>query len=965
MTLPVSNVLLARFRLDPALLDDFRLAVLDFPYKQEFDRFLNTMGQIAKLEREDYPPYRQLNAALIASAPMLVHAFEKSTPWNKHYERRMVSLVDANNEHFRPPSVEQVRRVVRDWAGEWVHRRFQEELELARGREAWLRLRGGLQVEPEATWRYFNASELWEDRNANNGLGWKGIPNLLSAVLVARQQEVTLTNRHGTPFRFHWRLAQESGQRLVVLSEPFVAEFTHGRGTRRGLVSYKLEFSAQTQGGNSEPWIYLHTRLRRYVSKPVRTKSRADVTILLSMYESSRIEGWGIAPTMVRLTAGGHPSDLHWTSSLPELLRVINARPLADVGAIFANPQEFQEQDEHGDTYHVVYSEGMKPQHPANTGLGLHERSDLLAAVVAGMAGVLEPSSPVAVDKGSVLSTHGPTGIRGCRDDAGRLSLLAMLTHKDLDQRAGGIKLMHGTSEEEDKALKSRLTANALRLASRGKPVRVLVCHRTSGSREPLREYVERALFGDDGNPLPEGLELCMVPVFSERGSKSSFPEQPDLTELGRAERQDLRAKWKDDLRAAFRQKVIGWEDLFAKHRLTAGVTLALVEMDGSAETAGVQDSWLKSAIRTAADRSNVNTQMIYSVDQMALDPQRNLSKAVPQISRIKRATSDLILRQTAFFYSPPMEIYEFAGLPSEIASNLTVIGLYRHREQIRPKEWVDYPLAVKLASTGAVDVVIPDYQTGKPWREIPYVEAGPAIGREFARYRGKRDRQLVDYTDWENHRQIHNRLRAFAAEILNDDYSYPTLVLMEADGWRRRVFQSLHDANIYQGHIDLGPFGTLTTDKSPQLRIIRVRDEGTSNEIPQYVATSESDWQDVSDAGDLDHMFGVADVRVDNGVPIYYSVGRRPKSVSPEHKEQSINELYTFGEGAAVAYRHQQAVEFAPFFLQPGDNYLTWSRVAHFLRFSPAWETGNISLPYPIHLAKTLLQDRMSVLKR
>src|SRR5690606_29063927 len=148
------------FRLDPAPLKDFRLAVLDFPYKQEINRFMNDMGQTAKLEREDYPPNRPLNAALMASAPMLVHGFEKSAPWNNHYERRMVSLVDVNTEHLRPPSVEQVRRVIRDWAGEWAQHRFREELELARGRAAWLRPREALQVEPDAAWRYFDALEL-------------------------------------------------------------------------------------------------------------------------------------------------------------------------------------------------------------------------------------------------------------------------------------------------------------------------------------------------------------------------------------------------------------------------------------------------------------------------------------------------------------------------------------------------------------------------------------------------------------------------------------------------------------------------------------------------------------------------------------------------------------------------------------------------------------------------------------
>jgi hypothetical protein len=75
------------------------------------------------------------------------------------------------------------------------------------------------------------------------------------------------------------------------------------------------------------------------------------------------------------------------------------------------------------------------------------------------------------------------------------------------------------------------------------------------------------------------------------------------------------------------------------------------------------------------------------------------------------------------------------------------------------------------------------------------------------------------------------------------------------------------------------------------------------------------------------------------------------------------VRDVPAFGEGGDVAYKHQQAIEFVPFFLQDGDDPLVYCRIGHFLRSSSAWEGGNIVLPYPSHLGKTLVSDQMDVM--
>lgn len=84
---------------------------------------------------------------------------------------------------------------------------------------------------------------------------------------------------------------------------------------------------------------------------------------------------------------------------------------------------------------------------------------------------------------------------------------------------------------------------------------------------------------------------------------------------------------------------------------------------------------------------------------------------------------------------------------------------------------------------------------------------------------------------------------------------------------------------------------------------------------------------------------------------------GQFDKSVKDGYKTE-IEEDY--------AYKHAQLVELLPFFVRDDfrseEGHKQLCRCVHFLRVSPAFSKSNILLPYPMHLAKALLDDLLCI---
>ena len=133
------------------------------------------------------------------------------------------------------------------------------------------------------------------------------------------------------------------------------------------------------------------------------------------------------------------------------------------------------------------------------------------------------------------------------------------------------------------------------------------------------------------------------------------------------------------------------------------------------------------------------------------------------------------------------------------------------------------------------------------------------------------------------------------------------------------------------------------------------------SGETPQYFAVLEDEDDEMKEDKDLSHLTGFIDNQAESEFFHYLSIGRLPTTAAREQRGKPGR--YKTDEGGGIAFKHQTIVEFVPFFLQTGDDPQAWCHIPHFLRISPGWEGGNIVFPYPMHLAKCMIEDQLCIL--
>lgn len=114
-------VLPARMSLKPDGLQNFEIAVLDFPFQEAIKAFSVGLKRLLRkehLEWWQYPPYRLLNSAIVACAPTVVHGFEDCSG-----VRRMLAVGnpiynDAGEiagSTLCYPSEEQIAQLIQVW----------------------------------------------------------------------------------------------------------------------------------------------------------------------------------------------------------------------------------------------------------------------------------------------------------------------------------------------------------------------------------------------------------------------------------------------------------------------------------------------------------------------------------------------------------------------------------------------------------------------------------------------------------------------------------------------------------------------------------------------------------------------------------------------------------------------------------------------------------------------------------
>jgi hypothetical protein len=66
------------------------------------------------------------------------------------------------------------------------------------------------------------------------------------------------------------------------------------------------------------------------------------------------------------------------------------------------------------------------------------------------------------------------------------------------------------------------------------------------------------------------------------------------------------------------------------------------------------------------------------------------------------------------------------------------------------------------------------------------------------------------------------------------------------------------------------------------------------------------------------------------------------------------------------LAYKHPQMVEIVPFFVHPrfqhDEGLRQLCRCIHFLRISPGFTAGEITLPFAMHLGEALVNDMLCI---
>lgn len=530
------------------------------------------------------------------------------------------------------------------------------------------------------------------------------------------------------------------------------------------------------------------------------------------------------------------------------------------------------------------------------------------------------------------------------------------------------------TPEEErerqgaNRAARRDQLATAIEGALRGRPLTLyLLCH--EGETLALaRQELRAAFLLRDGEPFPANVHVIEAHVLDSALTAPLEAPDPALKQGKRAEA----------LRRAHNAKREAWRAFLRTLPPGEGARVALVEI-GTGPRKGVHpEQSIRGAVREACAREGISSQMLRSVTGRATRQGKPTDEfRTKDVGRAHNATLDLVLRHTGTLLGEPTEAYARTGLSPEVAANLDVIALCRRR--VNGDVNLHYAVAVRLASDGRADVLFPGRDT---W--TPYVDAGPELGRIFAEGRGqlfaksRSSRLTLNPAD----------LAGFAARVVTGPRERPTLVVLEADGWRdgrspqTSVWPQLKNDRLWTEADQLDfqhvpSVGRVLDRPDPLLDnllgVVRLR---RGQETPQYV-TGRARWGDQGDARSLTALSGFHE-RTTGGLTHYYSVGRLPITQKEQNRPaaRGLFKLDSWSNpggasrydvhGANVAFKHQQVLEMVPFFVHPrlavGDGALALCRALHYLRVTPAWNGGNTSLPYPLHLAETLLADQLCI---
>lgn len=905
-----------RCRLMPDALANERIAFLDFPYQQAIQTFLDHMTTLLNMQGKklypyDYPPYRVLNKLIIALTPSLIHPFEKYKLKVKDtakfvYVRKMMAF-----EQSFQPSLAQLEPVVRVWVRRWIEDRFAELIKTPLGEAAFAELLQQLS-HPRSQWQHVPAGQLLSD--IQNTMLYKAIPSSLAVRLAGESSEIH--GKHVT-----WQLTQEaSSNRLGLVSQPLRATFIDSYTKERveGYFAYHVEFGVQTVPDDPIPYIDISISCRRYVEAPLKQLNyRRRATVMMGT-QTPRLEDWPVEPTLVPISMRGVEQTFWWDDTLQDLLQDLRARPLEDVTKIAAAPQTYWFPDEQtGDRYFLLYSEGIEPDHPLETGFGPVELHAVWQAILKHCEGFLYPDKPLARD-----------------DQTLRLDrTISMLPVWELskDSKRGKI-IVDGKKKQIslDNDIKGSLGSWALQQSGLALPVRVLFFYRTDQMRDAVvKQFKECLLWQGQEIEMVEPIKLDDALVAPLEHGTIDVNFRKGLKGLSRKEREGKIEAWRKAIEQGHRQRSKAWRGLLASVLPTDGTVFALVELPP--ESIQREELNPRPAIREACIRARIGSQLLVS-------PRRGMREG--DLSRVKNALADLLVRQTGLLYGDITDVYRMAGVPTDLSHQMVITGLSRFR---KTKPELDYIVAIRILPTGRVEMLLPEED--QKWQ--PYFYGCMALGEIFRNAPPHREKKHQKDLRLKNI-QMNQFLQGTCISSLE-----PTTVFIGAQDFRH-VWPQLQNPSMELNKLNFRENEPpLTPELLAPLWMVRIREAGSLGETPQYVRLLKDN---DSESEDAHYAEGIYDLGKSGRFRIFHSIGRGPGS--GDRRKWLKSE-----QGGGRAFKNQQVVEAVPFFLSDESLIFALGRIAYFLRFPPSWENGTTLYPLPIHLGVAALEDYVCLL--
>ena len=897
-----------RCRVDSHALTNKSVAYLAFPYQQALDIFLGHMSEVfqaqkRQLSERDQPPFRSLNKLLSALTPSLIHPFVSynvdPTAEKPVYERRMMVF----EQSFRP-SPAQFEQVVRVWIRHWVESHFKEEKETQIGQAAFAQLLSAL-ASPQTSWKTVNAKTLLRD--TQNALTFKAIPSFLATRLIGQPSEILGRT-------VIWQLTQELGtNRFALVSQPIRSFFYDPRTEQNieGWFAYHVEFGIQTVPGDPIPFIHVNISCRRYLEAPLERLLYQRRSTVMVGTQTPRLDTWPAEPTLVPISIRGNGETYWWDDHVVELLHALRARPLEKIEQIAADPQAYWTPHETtGDRYFMLYTEGIEPDHPLETGFGPVQLHAVWQAVLALCKGVLTPDQPVVRDQKTQRLDR----------------TLSMIPVWELSERKRVVTFSEGKKKQRDLSIEAKqfLGSEALKRSGGSLPLTILTFYRTERTRNEIQNDIQKCplwQFPDIIFTPPYKLDEALVAPLDHGNMDANF--RTLNKHLSKQERDAQRGEWERLVEVGRRQRVKAWRDMLVQLRPAKGTVLVLVEL--SPESVVREDLNPHAAIREACVREGMGSQMIVSFRNGNLADQ----------SRAKSSLADLLVRQMGLFYGETTDMYLMAGLPPELAQNLTVVGVCRIRST---KQALDYVIAIRVLASGRVEMLLP--REGEQWQ--PYQKGCLALGEIFRAapaHKHKKDKKELKLKE--------TLITRFLRNVCLSTEE-PKVVLVGAQDFRG-VWKQMQNPNMTLNQLTFASTDIpLEPDVVPPLWMLRLRESGSLDETPQYVQLTKGS---LSESDDAHYAEGLYDLGRSGAFHIYHSIGRGPGS--GDRREWLKEE-----RGGTRAFKHQHVLEAVPFFLSDESIVLSLARMTYFFRFSPSWEQGTTLFPLPIHLGYAAIED-------